>query len=942
MSDEQSSHAPLTQTQIPSWTFPTQDTNTSSSPQTAPAETQSIFSPRPTPQQSHHSTPVAPELDLAAPFEATSSHPPSHFFTQPNRSIFSSGPPTASVSASTAHASMSSPSKARQMTHRKSRIPRAEKDIDDPSMTNDANDRRGTSTPTALNHLFAPPEGTPGVRGAPYIRTSSGTGYIRATATDTAPLPSHLYNQGLLTGKHSDITVHAFKTRYALHRLLLDRAPFFSSALSEPWFESTSKEITLHPDDLDSHITKTAFELALKRLYGCHVAAEEDNEAVGLFATGCWLEMPDLIDASVMSILRQMSTSKLGSLIKLVTSNYYGKPGERILASAKAMLCREGWEMPLKYWDGVSGEIVREIIGGDGFFVPGEWERWVLAKRIFDRKVKAAAIEIGLIEAIGHFNHPLPNKMTFVAKRYDAIHRRHSGSNRSKSEAYDTWLSLYTSPEIAPMLVLLNEGIHYVHMTFEQLQKIRDQRDVLGLPLLPEKVVNDALWMQMELRQKVVNTPDLKLELGLSEASEDILEEEELIVGDDETYRSEKSKEPGSEAVDDSRNDHDAELGSWDGNGRPRKFWIPNIDSTSILGGNPDSALYATPSTSRPYIPRLSASIDPVDVQWASDFHASANERPSFSDRSEHAPPLSYSNYPPFRFAYEFPNPRTLKEKKRVYSRTMWYAGSFWNIYIQKVETTKNTQLGVYLHRAKEKMESLDDHRHSSSVEEHISQVEMLMHRNQRRNRRQSRGDLEEDASNSSTDPDSTLIPRDQSSGILAFEHSILRGRDNAPNTPPLTKSSQSPATLTSLPHPITSLNSDSDNDKLLTQNRETIQSSRSVPTIPAYVDGRPTIKTYFKIYSPSKGGRMLSVYESAPDLFNFSQSWGWKSSTMVLDDGLCGYDGVDGGSGRDTKGGKLRFMVVIGKILCAFFAACGLTNNRKCLTAIGVLQKGI
>ena len=52
----------------------------------------------------------------------------------------------------------------------------------------------------------------------------------------------------------------------------------------------------------------------------------------------------------------------------------------------------------------------------------------------------------------------------------------------------------------------------------------------------------------------------------------------------------------------------------------------------------------------------------------------------------------------------------------------------------------------------------------------------------------------------------------------------------------------------------------------------------------------------------------MLSLYESAPDHFNFSQSWGWKSSTMILDDGLLGYEDVGG-----PKDGRLRFMVVIG-----------------------------
>lgn len=937
----------LSHAQLPTWAFPTHP-SARNSPSPGPIEG-SIFSPRPPPRYHPNS---APELNLPSPTHvAASTHiaapTPSinqpSLFNTPNRSIFSSGPPTSSVSANTAQASMSSPSPVhsanplsaltvpvsglgRRSVHYqaeplsanlKTRIPRAEKDVDDPSASTERTssaERRSTSTPTTLARLFAAPEITPTVsRHSSYIRTASGTAYTRASSTDTAPLPNHLYNRGLLGGKHSDITVHAFGTRYALHRLLLDRAPFFSSALSEPWFESSSKEIALHPDDIDSNITKDAFELALKRLYGCNVASEEDKEAVGLFATGCWLEMADLIDASVTSILRQMTPNKIGSLIKLVTNNYYGKNGDRLLATAKAMLCREGWEMPLRYWDGVSGEIAREIIGGDGFYVLGEWERWVLAKRVLDRKLKLRAMEAGLFEANGNHKYAPPDTMSFLAIRFDTVYRKNSAFvGRPIPEAYDSWLALYTHPDIAALLVLLDEGIHYVHLSFEQLQKIRVQRDVLGLPLMPEKVINDALWMQMELRQRVVNAPELNLELGLSNESEQIqeghLQEERNMSGG-------KGKQRDTDNHDDEDDEGEMESGSWDGNGRPRKFWIPNVDSTSVTGANPDTSLYAMPSTNRPFVSRLSASIDPVDVQWASDFTASANERPSTADRNEPIPPITYTNFPPFRFAAEFPNPRNLKEKKRVYSRTVWYAGSLWNVYIQKVETTKNTQLGVYLHRAKEKEGSDDNHHHTSSVDERIGQVEMLMRRNNRNRRQSSRGDLDEEASNSGTDPDSTLVSPEQPSRAATIG-SLLRGggsRDDAS----LTKSSQTPNPLafSSLPYsPINNLNNSEDDDEA-SANRESSKTNNSVPTLPAYVDGRPTIKTYFKIYSPSKGGRMLSVYESAPDLFNFSQSWGWKSSTMVLDDGLCGYEGGDSsGNGRSRRDSRLRFMVVIGK----------------------------
>ena len=82
------------------------------------------------------------------------------------------------------------------------------------------------------------------------------------------------------------------------------------------------------------------------------------------------------------------------------------------------------------------------------------------------------------------------------------------------------------------------------------------------------------------------------------------------------------------------------------------------------------------------------------------------------------------------------------------------------------------------------------------------------------------------------------------------------------------------------------------------------------------YTDARGVIKTYFKIYSPSKGGRLLSVYESAPDSFNFGKSWGWKTSQLTLDDDM-GYDTMSKAPTISLHGkeGRLRYMVVIGNV---------------------------
>lgn len=52
----------------------------------------------------------------------------------------------------------------------------------------------------------------------------------------------------------------------------------------------------------------------------------------------------------------------------------------------------------------------------------------------------------------------------------------------------------------------------------------------------------------------------------------------------------------------------------------------------------------------------------------------------------------------PFRFSVEFWGLDTLKEKNRLHSHTVWYAGSMYNVYVQVIKK-KGMQLGVYLHR---------------------------------------------------------------------------------------------------------------------------------------------------------------------------------------------------------------------------------------------------
>lgn len=873
------------------------------------------------------------------------------------------------------------------------RLPQVEKEVDDPSTPPASalsHDAQADSTLTTLSRLLAShaaisPEAS---RASSYALPARHFGYARhVNSSETAALPDHLFTRGLREGRHSDITVRAFGVDYKLHRLVLDRAPFFATALSAPWLEANAKDMLVRPDEIDANITQTCFELALKRLYrGFADAAHEDAHAVGLFATGCWLEMPDLIDASVESILRQMSPDSLAPLIKLVTKNYYGRPGDKILASAKAMLCRDGWKMPVRYWDGIPGDIVREIVGGDGFFVDGEWERWVLAKRILDRQLKARAVEAGLVDPVNRKKLlKTPDSRNLTAIRFDGVSRRSAplALDRGLPDHVAKYITLYTHPSIEPLLVLLDEGIHYVHLDFEQLQFIRLAKDIVGFPVMPDKVVSNALWQQMELRQRVINAREPDLELGLALEVQEAAEPGKgpINSNDPASFGLTHPEGKGKAKVD---TDHDAshaaaepesDSGSWDGNGKPRKFWIPSSDCNIVMGGNADPVV-ATPNIGTGLQPRhtsrLSTTVQPEDVQWASDFPLSTTAaRPGagdgglLHDATVPPPAVSYTHLPPFRFSAEFPSPRLLKEKKRVYSRTVFYAGSLWNIYIQKVASARSTkQLGVYLHRAKEReaeeavFGATGAGLQQGNVEGRIGLLERDLTDHGRRRRRDVGDDI---TRHSYEDGESSGSAADVEGGALSRASRLRDLLSSSAHRPRKTgqadtqHSESSPlSTDYNLLTPSSDLDSDSSVDGAASLPRIppslATRSNPHVPALPPYVDARPTIRTYFKIYSPSRGGRMLSVYESAPDKFNFSQSWGWKSSTLMLDEGLLSQDDADqqigvleattsaredgtadgstvAGTGltkeegtvkktsRSAADGKLRFMVVIGNI---------------------------
>lgn len=391
----------------------------------------------------------------------------------------------------------------------------------------------------------------------------------------------------------------------------------------------------------------------------------------------------------------------------------------------------------------------------------------------------------------------------------------------------------------------------------------------------------------MLLRQKVLNAPLHSPELGLTERYVPLDAEEKKTKTARQTpppseHTSEKSTSPILVPTVPSRSPAPSFLEEAFGLGRkaPKRYLIPTEDSTIVIGDH--MALPDQPSGTLPLLTQPRGARALLHGQESSVAAMSGNGNNSIMMDLAQREELRYSNFPPFRFSAEFRGVRGLKEKKRVYSKTVFYAGSHWNIYIQKVRSSKNIQLGVYLHRAKDRESALNIAAtgYAHGLPGGMQGETMLM------------GHVDLDGNSStasrpaSSRPSATAIDFDNDSDATLIDN--LMGNTHS-NTGSVRNSSGLAGETTPEPQH---------------------QQSSHVPAISYYTDARPQVQTYFKIFSPSKKGKVLSMFSSGPDSFNFSQSWGWKSSSLILDESLIA---------EGDKDAKLRFMVVLGEyqLLC-------------------------
>lgn len=256
-----------------------------------------------------------------------------------------------------------------------------------------------------------------------------------------------------------------------------------------------------------------------------------------------------------------------------------------------------------------------------------------------------------------------------------------------------------------------------------------------------------------------------------------------------------------------------------------------------------------------------------------------------------------WSPYPPFRFGVEFWDLDNLKEKQRLHSQTIWYAGSLFNVYVQMVKKKGQPQLGIYLHR----QSSIDPIPPFSSPSPTFTDI----------GRQHTRGPS---LPSNNPIPNSPPPTAPASPGPLHYSPSI---HPPIRSTTPLSRV----PTSSSLPSP-----SSFPRSAAPWAHGPTLPSSPfTLPGISPdqpYRDPRASITAYFTICCASPTGNAQTRFSSAPDVFKVSQSWGWKSGSLRGEEATTenilgsskGTLGDDKGSGSDLSS-SLRATVILGLV---------------------------
>ncbi|KAK2461731.1 hypothetical protein APHAL10511_006194 [Amanita phalloides] len=417
------------------------------------------------------------------------------------------------------------------------------------------------------------------------------------------------------------------------------------------------------------------------------------------------------------------------------------------------------------------------LLGADTLFIRGECERYELARRV---------VEL----------------------------RRHSGTLQNEETEWSR---------------VFEYGIYYENMAMEDIIKIsQDLSSTTGRPYVPLRVLQTALWRHSVLKNHIMSRPSVPSSILSPRATTS--SEKDLGI----TLTTSDLKSAATEGVAD------------------QKYFHIFNDFSSRLGSNgtQDKNL---PSTMDELYDNLQS---PAIFPTASSPTGAPNNKRSFRASISHPRPLGptffglsplrftrtacverdptgvqkWSPYPPCRFAIEFWDLDFLKEKARLHSQTVWYAGSLFNVYVQIFRKKEQTHLGIYLLR-------------QSTVDVPGPSIPSYL---------------------MCLDTTDNINPSDERRGHPhnPYSPSMMF----APRTPPSSHTSPSIRATSEL---VSSLPSSPIIGGNLTAPGQT------------YRDPRSAISAYFTVSLTSATGSNQTRFGSGPDVFSIGQSWGWKFGSL-------------------------------------------------------------
>ncbi|KAF9229730.1 hypothetical protein BS17DRAFT_771837 [Gyrodon lividus] len=382
--------------------------------------------------------------------------------------------------------------------------------------------------------------------------------------------------------------------------------------------------------------------------------------------------------------------------------------------------------------------------------------------------------------------------------------------------------------------VMFREGIYYTNMLVDDIIAIsQDVSPTTGRAYVPISILQSAHWNQSLLRCHITAKPGGS-PAAASSPPPPPHDKELALCNTTAEILSSLSKPPQQPFAPDERD---------------RVYYPVAQDSSLRIGDSNGIEGASMDQLFDPPTPSADSKSATRAVTSEANFFGLKAERKTASEciASDATGKARWCPYPPYRFAVEFWDIDSLKEKSRLHSHTIWYAGSLFNVYIQVVRK-KGIQLGIYLHR----QSSIDP------IPGPSAPVQVA-----------SKGERGHNKIPSLLQP----IPTSVSVSSVHYSPSIH------------------PPTRSTTPHSAPSTSSG-----LATTYESTSSSipatAPPVAPIQPYRDPRPCVSAYFSISCTSSTGSSITRFTSVPDVFSVSQSWGWKSSSLRTEIGEIGADG--------------------------------------------------